>query len=70
MNVNKQQIENRLKSHTPQGKADVITAKEFSEFYGVSAIVAARKLKAAEVEMVGSKYFIPSIVDKIYQNIF
>ncbi len=65
----KQAVELRLKKHTKTGKADVMTSEEFGSFYGVTPEVAARKLKAAKVEKVSSKWFIPSIVDKCYQQI-
>lgn len=65
--MDKQKLERRLMNYS--NGASLITSKEFAEFYGCCRERASRKLKDANVDKVSSKWFIPDIVDKIYQGI-
>ena len=65
--MDKKRLERRLMSYSDG--ACVMTTKEFAKFYGISPDRARRKLQNAQVEKVSAKWFIPSIADKIYQNL-
>lgn len=65
--MDKKILERRLQEYADG--ACVMTTKQFGKFYGINAAKASIKLKNAGVEKVSSRWFIPSIVDKVYQNI-